>query len=579
MSRAGKAIRAVALASLLPTAVLAQDRREIAVAFQLERQGNYEEAAREYRRMLDRDPAAVLALFGLERVLESLNRLGEIQPYIDSTLTRVPGDRTVRALQLRVLATLGRMDALDAAARAWIAADPATPDPYREWAFALAQRGEVLRARQVLEQGNERLGASALLQELAQISVVAGDWVRAARYWHAAAMADPDLGAAAGMALTQAPPPSRAGVLDVLLRDPGDAVSRRIGADVLVAWGEPEQAWVLLDDNLPQGRRLAVDALRRFADRARVAGTPPHHRVRGFALEKVARLARGAEAQQARIDAARAFADAGDRGAAERMLEQIAADSAAAPASAIAAMATLIAVEADAGRVDRAERRLDAWAGRLAAEDVTALRERIAWAWMRDGDLMRAERVVAPDSTLGTLAVRGWIALYRGDLAGAGERFREAGPFTGTRTAATDRTAMLALIQRIEADSAPALGRALLRLAVGDTARAIGQLAETAHGLPGRGGRAEVLAFVGRVAAEVGDARAPDLLAQALAADSAGPSAPVAAFTLAQLAARAGRAGEAVARLENLILTYPESAVVPQARRLLDQVRGAIPKS
>jgi hypothetical protein len=31
--------------------------------------------------------------------------------------------------------------------------------------------------------------------------------------------------------------------------------------------------------------------------------------------------------------------------------------------------------------------------------------------------------------------------------------------------------------------------------------------------------------------------------------------------------------------LEHLILTYPQSALVPQARRKLDEARGAIPKT
>jgi hypothetical protein len=31
--------------------------------------------------------------------------------------------------------------------------------------------------------------------------------------------------------------------------------------------------------------------------------------------------------------------------------------------------------------------------------------------------------------------------------------------------------------------------------------------------------------------------------------------------------------------LEHLILTYPESALVPQARRTLDQARGAVPRT
>jgi hypothetical protein len=39
------------------------------------------------------------------------------------------------------------------------------------------------------------------------------------------------------------------------------------------------------------------------------------------------------------------------------------------------------------------------------------------------------------------------------------------------------------------------------------------------------------------------------------------------------------RPGDAVAVLEHLILTYPQSALVPQARRQLDEARGAVPKT
>jgi len=39
------------------------------------------------------------------------------------------------------------------------------------------------------------------------------------------------------------------------------------------------------------------------------------------------------------------------------------------------------------------------------------------------------------------------------------------------------------------------------------------------------------------------------------------------------------RLEDAIAQLEHLILTYPESALVPQARRTLDQARGAVPRT
>jgi hypothetical protein len=36
---------------------------------------------------------------------------------------------------------------------------------------------------------------------------------------------------------------------------------------------------------------------------------------------------------------------------------------------------------------------------------------------------------------------------------------------------------------------------------------------------------------------------------------------------------------QAASRLETLILDYPESALVPEARRELDRIRGLVPRS
>src|SRR3989442_1336577 len=59
----------------------------------------------------------------------------------------------------------------------------------------------------------------------------------------------------------------------------------------------------------------------------------------------------------------------------------------------------------------------------------------------------------------------------------------------------------------------------------------------------------------------------------------AGAAPPAAELDWARLLVRAGRSGEAIPHLEHLILTYPSSAVVPEARRELERAKGAIPKS
>ena len=88
------------------------------------------------------------------------------------------------------------------------------------------------------------------------------------------------------------------------------------------------------------------------------------------------------------------------------------------------------------------------------------------------------------------------------------------------------------------------------------------------------------MVFAGQLAVRRGDPNAAQLLEEALTVESgSGPVAPAAEFALAELAVREKRYHAAQERLESLILAYPGSAVVPQARRLLDQVRGAIPRS
>jgi tetratricopeptide (TPR) repeat protein len=564
---------------LFATPLSAQRSRDLNAAVELERVGRHAEAAERYVAVLRADTANIPALFGLERTLLSAGGLERLLPFVAAAIERRPGDASLRGLELRTLISLGRVDQAAAAAERWIEAQPRSLEPYRDWAFAAAQRGDLDEARRVLELGRRRLGGAALVQELAQVHVVAGQWVEAARHWHGAALAEPGIAASAGVSLAQAPAAVREEILAVLLQDLGDPIARRIAADVLVAWNRPDQAWPLLDGNLPADPRLAATALRRFADRARLLGTPAGARVRGFALERLAGLAPGPAAQQARIEAAQAFADAGDRAGAERMLDRIAGDPAAAPSAAVEAMAALIGVTADAGRVQEAERQLAQWGPRFSQEARGALRERIAWAWIRQGELDRATRALGQDSSVATVAIHGWVALFRGDLAEAAARFRVAGPYSGSRSDATRRTGMLALIQRIEAQRQPALGAAFLTLARGDSAGAVERLETVARDLPPAAGRADLLAYAGQLAAEQSDERADALLRSAIAADSLGPAAPAATLTLAELAWRQGRAAEATARLEHLILTYPESALIPQARRLLDRVRGAVPNS
>ena len=545
----------------------------------MERAGRPVDAAARYRGVLRTDPTNLPALLGLERVFTSLERLDSLVPLIRTALGRDSLNQTLRSLELRVWFALGHSDSVTAAARRWIALAPRSPDPYREWAFTVAQRGDLAGAKRALSEGASRLGDAALAQDLAQLTTLAGEWTEATRQWVTVVRGNPGLLSAATGGLTRAPALARDEMLSTLLGARGDSTSRRMAADLLVGWGRADEAWPLLDATLPQDPRAAAGLLQRFAERAATARGRKSALVQGYALERLAGLVDSAAAGRVRLQAAQAYADAGDLGSAQRMLER--AGAAAAAGGAIGpAMASLIRALAEQGSVEDAERRLRAWSDRLGGDDLETLREAVAWAWARRGELDRAEAVLAPDSSVAATAVRGWIALCRGDLNQARDYLRAAGPYTGSREEATRRMSMLVLVERIGTDRLPEFGRAVLALARGDTVQALADLDQAARKLGGgAGGRADVLGFAGELALARKDyAGAEDMLRRALAEDSVGPAAPAAELALARVQAETGRTEIAMQQLEHLILAHPQSAMVPQARRLRDRLRGVIPE-
>jgi tetratricopeptide (TPR) repeat protein len=564
----------------------------IGQGFELERAGRYADAAGAYLAALRVDAANLPALLGLERVLPLLGRVPELLPLVQRARERAPESGALRGLELRVYAGMNEPDSLAAAARRWSAAAPRSESPYREWALALADRHAYDEARRVLLLGRRSLGggATTLAIELAELEQRADNWEGAAREWGHAVAATADLLPNASSQLSEAPAVQRGRVVAALT--PVDAAPRtqRLAAELLLGWGQPAEAWSLFERSLGAESPSVetTTALRRFADLAGAVATPGGgaggHRVRGLALSRWADLVPWPLAARARAEAVRELLSGGDRVAARALLERLAADSLA-PADAQAmAEAALVEVLIADGQLDAAERRLGGAAGAsiLGGEDRSALRLTLARARVARGELDRAWALLREDSSVAALAERGWIALYRGDLRGATDAFRAAGPYAGERAAATGRTAMLALLQQIPADTLPELGAALLILARGDSAGAVTTLRNVAGRLEPGGGRSEVLLLAGQVAARLGgpqDVTAAQIFEQIARAGGTGAAAPAAELEWARLLVRQGRAADAVQHLEHLILTYPRSAFVPEARRELERARGAIPRS
>ena len=579
MSRSAKLALWITLA--VPVAAGAQ---AISPGFDLERSGRYAEAASMYLTTVRADPLNVPALLGLERTLFVLNRMPELLPLVQRARARAPENAALRSLEVRVYAALNQPDSLEAVVRRWASSTPHSEVPYREWGLALADHRQWDEARRAYLTGRRTLGGEGTLAiELAELEQRAQNWEAAAAEWGRAVTRSADVGPNAASQLADAPPAAHERIARVLTAPDASVRARRVGAEVLLSWGRAHDAWAVLEPTL--GDSEAPTALRRFADLAGALSTPEGHRVRGLALNRWADVVPSPMSERARAEAVRELLEGGDRAAARKVLEGLATDrNVPGEAHAVAQAALLQVLIAD-GQLDVVEQRLAGnGGGGLTADDRAGLRLALAKARIARGELDRADAALGNDSSVSGVAQHGWIELYRGNLKGAMDAFRIAGPYAGDRAAATERTAMMAMLQRIQVESSPELGAALLTLVRGDTAAGVASLRKAAHRLPIEGGRLEVLLLAGQAAARAGgdhETAAIALFDEIMRGGKSSESAalPAAELEWSRLLMRNGRASEAIPHLEHLILTYPNSAFVPEARRVLERARGVIPKS
>ena len=548
-------------------------------ALDLERRGDYAGAAEAYQAALAGKPADVSALLGLERSLLSLNRSADILPAVSAALAAAPSSPAVYGIALRAWATAEQPDSVRSIAERWARIAPTDEAPYREWGAAELGRQNRSGARAVYLRGRERLRRpDAMAAELAQLSLSEGDYPTALREWLLAVRRLPGYRASAVSTLSQAPEAARPDLLRLLGRQ-SDLASRRVEAELRSRWGDPLGGFRVLTAMLPADRIQAIAVLRGLLNQLRTQRSQGARRTEGMVLEAIAARSPEVQASRVRLEAAQAYTAAGDRAGARRMLGGL-ADAGATPRSvASEAATTLIGVLIGEGKLEDASKRLAELRAILPADDYDAIRRRIALGWMGQGNLERADSAIAPDSSVEGLALSGRIRLYRGDISGAVELFKAAGPYAGDRADATHRTMLLALLQPLERDSMPDLGRALLQLDQGDTAQATAGFEHVAAQLPASHGGAELYLLAGRLSAASGRTEEAEGLLRAAAVKEARSTAPAAELALAELLISDRRGAEAVEILEHLILTYPQSALVPQARRRLDEARGAVPKT
>ncbi len=571
-SRAGRSIGGAALAALTATllalvspvarTVAAQDPAapHVSRALEAESAGKHRDAIAAWRAALDAG-AVTAAVLGLERTFSILAQEDSLLPLFDTVITRNPRDWQIRAAQLRVYSTIG-LDARTSRAFAdWRDLNPKDVTPYREYARVLLFNGRAAAADTVLRQAADALGTTrALVLEVAQMRAALGLWRESAEAWRDVMADEQYYEQATIFSLQPAPPAARDAIRAVLVRAPTSVGALQSLAFLEVAWNAPRNGWSVLAGLQPTDTVVAI--WRQFADeveRARAWPTTRDALAAIHAARPDADIAlRGAQAAMRADDAPAALRLA--RGAAAMLPE---------PRRTVEVLPVELEALARLGQAREAEGVLARAAATIGPEGVRAQARTIAWAWIRAGDIGKA-RLALKDAPLAAEdAVAGWLALFDGDLATARTALRN------TEVPGQDVVSALSVLNRTRLAKSEGIGLAFLALARGDSTQASRRFESAATEVPE--GAALLLTLAARIeTARRAEDRAVALWRRVAEEHKASGEAPEAQLEWARSLRRRGDVKGAREHLETLIIDYPGSALVPQARRELEALRGTV---
>lgn len=548
-------------------------------ASSLEWQGDLDAAEEVLTGVLRRAPTSSGALFSLERVLRSRNRVGAVLPWADRFLEAAPTASAPRYMKLRVLVEVDSLQALDAAARSWFEAEPGAPEPYREAARLYERALGPQAALELLNEGRWALKRDEVLAvEAGDLRASMGDLRGAVSEW-ATALGAPDADVADVVRRVERLDSAQAlaePVLEMLSRRGAPTEQRLAGVGLAVRLGLESRA-----------REVAEEGLDAVPDAERV----------GY-LREVARLADADAAPALSLWALSTLREVGDGAQADLRGEARLAAAALAAGDTTAALAAQLRVvrELPTGSVERRRTMGDLirvesrWSGAAAgtlltrfeafrgeypdAPELDALAAATAAGLMaRGGDeeaLALLESAPGPRS----LQARAWLHFSRGEVDEGREALAAALPGLDPR----EGTGVIQLLSALERLSPPS--GALLAEAVAlarHSGPGAGQAAlEAALGQAPRPDRAPVRFHAARMALAAGDTTASLGHLSALVEESPdAPEVPEAIVARARLEASRPGGREAARRLlTDLILERPDAAVVPDARRELQRLGG-----
>ena len=544
----------------------------------LETAGDLPGAERVVRDVLAANPLSLSAIIALERILALQGRLAEVVPAVNRLLELDATSVIGHQMRLRVFAALNDVRGLENAVTAWTRATPGLETPYREGAAIYRESGEHQRAIALLEQGRRKIErADALALELGDAHFATGNLQRAAAEWSRAVGP-----AGRGFMLVQ----RRVQNLD----DGGARIIPHLvdalAAEPITAGRQKAATMLAIDAGLEaRARQLARDVagIVRIEERspllveiARRADGAGLHRVAVWAYNELLAATRPADALALRTRIAELALLAGDTALAAQTYRALEEAAALGSPQRRQAMALRIQLSARDGDLERASADLATFRAEYpqAPElDVTAAA--LATQHLARNDVAGAERVLSGVSGPRSAQLRGRLFLRAGDLQRARDELMLAAPQLQGREA-TEVIALAALLMRVSGRGGELVARVI---APGDHDRSvlIRQAAEEARALPAPE-RAAVLDFLAASAdrSEL-PADAEALRREIVTTLGRSQEAPAALLALARTAiARGATAEEARVLLEKLILEYPRSALVPQARAELQRLQTRV---
>lgn len=554
------------------TATKADTTDPLSRALAAEDKGDAKLAAQAYRDVLQRalgpgngdGERVALSLLGLERMWAELGVRDSILPVVQRVLQVRPTDPVARGMQLRTLVGLGKEDEARQAFLAWrrVAGNDGTP--FREYSRLLLAAGRAQAADSILGEAGRLLGAGgALSGEVAQLHVALGRWNSAAVSFREALIEQPYLEMAAQFALTRAPVEARDSIRTVLRAPPAALPPRRLLASLELFWGEPRRAWVALSSVRPDDSTAA--AWREFGERAELAQAWQVARDVWLAvLERRGEL-------EAQTRAASAALKAGDAAGALEITRRPAPPGARPGQNEEATRVRMLlpielAALGELGRPEEAQQRLDQKASLLDATARGNIAQSLVGAWLRSGDVEKARLAVQGSDLAEDDETMGWLALYDGDLITARKRLVRA------ETKRPELVDALGLLSRTRVDRLPGLGQAFLLLAKRDTLAAAERFARLADST-GDAAPA-MLSLAARLEnGRPASGRSMTLWDRIVKDFPKSPEAPEALLASARALRTAGDTAAAVTRYETLLIDYPDSALLPQGRRELEQLR------